>query len=50
MRAAAEIEPLALRVELDLVALGNRVDQLELEDLALVGEQRLRRLAVDDLA
>ena len=50
MRPAAEIEPLALRVDLDLVALGDRVDQLELEGLALVGEQLLRRLAVDDLA
>ena len=50
MRPAAEIEPLALRVDLDLIALGDRVDQLELEGLAFVGEQLLRRLAVNDLA
>jgi hypothetical protein len=50
MRPAAEIEPLALRVDFDLVPLGYGVDQLELEGFALVGEQRLRLLAVHDLA
>ena len=50
MRPAAQIEPLALRVDLDLVGLGDRVDQLELEGLALVGEQLLRALAVHHLA
>ncbi len=50
MRAPAEIEPVALRVELDLLALGNRVDQLELEVFALLLEERLRGVAIDDLA
>src|SRR5262249_23725226 len=35
MRAAAEVEPVALRIELDLLALGDRVDQLDLEGFAL---------------
>src|SRR4029077_13319940 len=50
MRPAAEIEPVALRVELDLVAFGNRVDQLELEGFAPVFEESLRRAAIDHLA
>ena len=50
MRPAAEIEPFALRVDLDLLAFGDGVDQLELEGLALVGEQLLRLLAVHHLA
>ena len=50
MRAAAEVEPFALRVDLDLVAFGDGVDQLELEGLALVGEQPLRGVAINDFA
>ena len=50
MRPAAEIEPRLLRIDLDLVAFGDGVDQLELEHLALVAEQLLGRLAVDHLA
>ena len=50
MRAAAEVEPFALRIDLDLVAFGDGVDQLELEGLALVGEQLLRCRAVHHLA
>ena len=50
MRPAAEVEPRLLRIDLDLVAFGDGVDQLELERLALVAEQLLRRLAVHHLA
>ena len=39
-----------MRIDLDLVAFGDGVDQLELEDLALVGEQPLRAFAIDHLA
>ena len=61
MRAAAQVEPLALLVDLDLLVRRNGVDQLDLEHLALVGEHALgllarphflgeRAVAVDDLA
>ena len=50
MRAAAEVEPFALRIDLDLVAFGDGVDQLELEHLSLVGEQPLRGVPIDDFA
>ena len=50
MRPAAEVEPVALRIELDLFAFGNRVDQLDLEGLALLLEQLLRLLAIYYLA
>src|SRR5437762_12811170 len=43
--AAAQIEPVALAVNLDLLALRDRVDQLELEALAHLGEGLLRPLA-----
>jgi len=36
MRAAAEIEPVALLVDLDLLVLRDGVDQFDLEQLALV--------------
>jgi hypothetical protein len=39
-----------LRIDFDLVAFGDGVDQLELEGLALVAEQLLGCLAVDHLA
>ena len=45
MRAAAEIEPVALLVNLDLLIWRNGVDQLDLEVLAHVAEGLLRFLA-----
>ena len=61
MRPAAEIEPVALPVNLDLLVRRDRVDQLDLEHLALVGEHVLHivprphllregAIALDDLA
>src|SRR5262245_45795187 len=50
MRPAAEIEPRLLRIDFDLVALGDGVDQLELERLTLVAEQLLGRPAVNHFA
>ena len=47
MRAAAEVGPLALRIELDLLIGGDRVDQLDLEGLALALEEVLRLVARD---
>ena len=38
VRAAAEVEPVALLVDLDLLVLRDGVDQLDLEQLALVAE------------
>ena len=49
MRPAAEVEPVALPVDLEVLAFGNRVDQLDLEHLALVGEDLLRLVARPDL-
>src|SRR4026207_1914590 len=48
VRAAAEVEPFALRVDLDLVAFGDGVEQLELEHLSLVREQPLGRVPSGD--
>src|SRR5277367_3110218 len=45
----AEIEPVALRIELDLLVGGNGVEQFDLERLALLLEQILRRGARNDL-
>ena len=45
MRAAAEVEPLALLIDLDLLIFRNGVDQLDLEVLAHVAEGLLRLLA-----
>ncbi len=45
MRAAAQIEPLALPVDLDLLVLGDGIDQFDLEGFALVGEDGFRLLA-----
>ncbi len=50
MRAAAQVEPFPLRVDLDVVAFGDRVDQLDLVVLAHVGKQLLRRRALHHLA
>ncbi len=47
VRAAAEVRPLALRVELDLLIGGNGVDQFDLEGLALGLEIALRLVAAD---
>src|ERR1700726_3466154 len=49
MRAAAEIEPVALEVDLDRLVAGNGIDQLDLEVLALVAEYLLGLLAVPNL-
>ena len=49
VRAAAEIEPVALEVDLDRLVAGNGVDQLDLEGLALVAEHLLGLLAVPDV-
>src|SRR3977135_2841702 len=46
MRPAAEIEPLPLRVDSDLVPFGDGVDQLELEGFALLLEKLLCLLPV----
>ena len=48
MRAAAEIEPVALLVDLDLLIGGDGVDQLDLEAFAHVAENFLRMLARPD--
>ena len=48
MRAAAEIEPVALEVDLDRLVAGNGVDQFDLEGLALVAEHLLGLLARPD--
>src|SRR4029079_13195945 len=50
VRSAAKIKPIALGVELDLLACGNGIDQLELDLLALLLEERLGVVAIDDLA
>ncbi len=49
MRAAAEIEPLALLVDLEVLIVRDRVDQLDLEVLALVAEELLRLVAAPHL-
>ena len=49
VRAAAEVEPVALAVDLQILARRDRVDQLDLEGLLLVGEQRAHVLALPDL-
>src|SRR5262245_54426036 len=49
MRAAAEIEPVALEVDLDRLVAGNGVDQFDLEVLALVAEHLLYFLPVPHL-
>src|SRR5262249_3305881 len=45
VRAAAEVEPLALLVDLDLLVVRDGVDELDLEQLTLVAEHALGRLA-----
>ena len=45
MRAAAEVEPVALEIDLDRLVAGNGVDQFDLEGLALVAEHLLGLLA-----
>ena len=49
MRAAAEIEPLALLVDLQILVFRNGIDQLDLEVLALLAEELLGLLAAPDL-
>ena len=49
MRPAAEVVPIALRVELDVLVAGDGVDQLDLERLALLLEQILGGLSRDHL-
>ncbi len=49
VRAAAEVEPVALLVDLDLLVLRDGVDQLDLEQLALVAKDLLRLVAAPDL-
>ena len=41
VRAAAEVEPFALLVDLEVLALGDGVDQLDLEELALLLKKSL---------
>ena len=48
VRAAAEVEPVALEIDLDRLVAGNGVDQLDLEVLALVAEHLLGLLAIPD--
>ncbi len=61
MRPAAQIDPIPLSIEFDLLALGDGVDQFDLESLALFAEELLcgitfhdrlreRLVAPDDLA
>ena len=45
VRAAAEVEPVALLVDLDLLVFRDGVDQLDLEQLALVAEHALGLVA-----
>ena len=45
MRAAAQIEPVALLVNIELLIFGNRVDQFDLEVLAFVAKHLLRLVA-----
>src|SRR5262249_47085605 len=49
VRAAAEIQPFALLVDLDVLPLGDGVDQLDLEVLAALLEEVLGLLAAPDL-
>ena len=49
VRAAAEIEPVALLVDLELLVGRDGIDQLDLEHLALVLEDALRVIARPDL-
>ena len=46
VRAAAEIEPVALKIDLDRLVAGDGVDQFDLEGLALVAEHLFCLLAV----
>src|SRR5437763_3651590 len=49
VRAAAKVEPVALAINLDLLVFRDGVDQLDLEQLALVAEHALGGLARPDL-
>ena len=49
MRAAAEVEPLALMVDFEVLIGRDHVDELDLEGLALVGEPGLGLIAVPQL-
>ena len=50
MRATAEVEPVALVVDLQVLAFGDRIDQLDLVALALVGKDLARLVARPDFA
>ena len=49
MRAAAQIEPVALVIDLDRLVARNGVDQLDLEGFALVAEHLLGLFAIPDV-
>ncbi len=49
MRAAAQVEPFALLIDIDVVALWDRVHQLDLEGFAFAGEEFLGLVAAPDL-
>src|SRR5262245_13022716 len=49
VRAAAKVEPVALPINLDLLVFRDRVDELDLEQLALVAEHALGVVARPDL-
>ena len=48
MRAAAEIEPVALLVDLQVLARRDRVDQFDLEGLALASKKAIGLIARPD--
>jgi hypothetical protein len=49
MRPAAKVEPVALVIDLQILAFGDRIDELDLVLLALVGKDFLGLLARPDL-
>ena len=49
VRPAAQVEPFALRIDLQVLAFGNGVDQLDLVALALVAEHFFGARAIPDL-
>src|SRR4029450_9461892 len=49
VRATAQVEPVALEIDLEILAIGNGVGGLDFEGLALLGEDRSRLLAAPNL-
>jgi hypothetical protein len=49
MRASAQIVPIALRINLQVLPLGNRIDQFNLVDFTLIGKNLPRFFARPDL-